>query len=178
MNILSLSRASQDFVTALSFNNKAKSCYVSIVLAKCLIDRTSIPTIKAIVPVYENVVLKNTLMAPVCQADNGAMYFKTNIELDITRKLSYLNECVCIDIKAIIDYAQKFYLARLAIIYPLKTIRIASAQTAIVDFFQISQAIDGATLKEITDHETEIALLYNSATRFFNENIPASSALI
>lgn len=168
-SVLQLSESSREFISYLTYGNRAKQPAVAIGIAKVLSDNAELPSVQSIRPIA-NVNLG--IIQPTSVKENIEFYFKTKIEVDVALKLNVINEMVVIDITAIKDYLRMFYIARVNTIYPPDCIFLNDRETAILEFFQVSRFVNKEVLHEIVDSYAVITKVYNGTTKLLAETMP------
>lgn len=129
-----LSSKSIQYTTELSTNNKSKSPLISLILAKTLVLDIPLPTSKV---------------------EDEKQYFLMNNKVDVVNDLYVINEIIAIDIDYVLDLILKFYVWKYERFYCKELGLIRSKDTAILDFFDITDHFALSDLETLSESKEE-----------------------
>ena len=101
----------------------------------------------------------STLALPPQQVDDLRDYFANNAKRGVEALLSCFNEMAPFDTVSAREHAWAFYKLRYNMVFVKASPIAMKPETAIVDFFGISNALPNATLELITQHPAKLSVL-------------------
>ena len=152
--ISKLSAPSQEFVAFLANGERPKSFAVSLAIAKVLANDAALPT---------------------SMLDDVQAYFRTMVQIDLTTKLSALNEYAILDTETILTYACKFFALRYSVLFPSKQIFCLKAETALEDFLGLSAMLDPACVFALKENFMLVTKVHNGVMTFLFNNSSVSN---
>lgn len=123
--ISKLSPISQGFLNSLISSGRSRSKEVSLALARVLNSSVSVPG--------------NVIEDPVG-------FYRTQHKVNVDAMIGRLNELIVIDIDAISDYCQKYFMYRYTTVNLDRNVLAFTKDTAVEDFFNISRYFDSSTM--------------------------------
>lgn len=146
--LFSIDKETQEFVFYMNASNRSQSLLASITLGR---------------------VIANSLPMVCGELDNFEIYYRTTWQLEVTSRLSAVNEILLIDVGTVQEYVFKFYKLRYVMMYPQKTVFCPSPETALVDFIGISRQLDKSTVDAIVANPTETMKLTNGFVKLVDQ---------
>lgn len=149
-NIYNLSQDAQKDYTALQSTGQSKSLLMSVLLAKSLADRETIPSGKV---------------------DDLQDYFRTTCLISVTSKLSKFNEILSVDVDSVLDITYRFYQLRYSNTFPILAISCYNKDTVVEDFFNISKFISRTAIDTIQQDPPKATIYYKAINSILNDLI-------
>lgn len=154
LDYIRLSNTAQADYNALSQGGKTRTQIMSLVVAKLLADRASLPS------------------GPV---EDIRAYYNNMVETNIKTALSKLQEVLLFDVPTIEDRAYKFYCLRYAAANPPRDLYCTNPEAAVADFFGLSLQVSPADLETISQNYVAVGDYSRRITSLLNDLVTPPS---
>lgn len=146
--ITKLGPQSQSFVTEMASLNASRNMVSTLALARALTLCSNLPS------------------TPVEDID---AFFRTHVQPELEVTLSAVNELMVVDVKAVAEYAFKFYKVRYSAAHPQCNVFSFACDTAVEDFFNISRSVDAAAISVIRCEASTISVRLNKFVKLIED---------